>query len=50
MTVASFGVITQSNVCVFMKVNESDLQHFFSQHGAVKEVKIVIDRSGMSKG
>ncbi|XP_039997836.1 protein boule-like [Xiphias gladius] len=32
------------------KVNESDLRHFFSQHGAVKEVKIVIDRSGMSKG
>ncbi|GAA6225155.1 protein boule-like [Lates japonicus] len=32
------------------KVNESDLRHFFSQHGTVKEVKIVIDRSGMSKG
>ncbi|XP_040888724.1 protein boule-like [Toxotes jaculatrix] len=32
------------------KVNESDLRHFFSQHGAVKEVKIVIDRSGLSKG
>ncbi|XP_029369425.1 protein boule-like [Echeneis naucrates] len=32
------------------KVNESDLQHFFSQHGAVKEVKIVIDHTGMSKG
>ncbi|XP_071320086.1 protein boule-like isoform X2 [Trachinotus anak] len=32
------------------KVNEGDLRHFFSQHGAVKEVKIVIDRSGMSKG
>ncbi|XP_070786944.1 protein boule-like [Enoplosus armatus] len=32
------------------KVNESDLRHVFSQHGAVKEVKIVIDRSGMSKG
>uniref|UniRef100_A0A8C9YVH4 RRM domain-containing protein n=1 Tax=Sander lucioperca TaxID=283035 RepID=A0A8C9YVH4_SANLU len=31
-------------------VNESDLRHVFSQHGAVKEVKIVIDRSGMSKG
>ncbi|KAL6115252.1 boll [Pungitius sinensis] len=32
------------------KVNESDLLHVFSQHGAVKEVKIVIDRTGMSKG
>ncbi|XP_035854658.1 protein boule-like isoform X2 [Sander lucioperca] len=32
------------------RVNESDLRHVFSQHGAVKEVKIVIDRSGMSKG
>nr|XP_046238332.1 protein boule-like [Scatophagus argus] len=32
------------------KVNESDLRRVFSQHGAVKEVKIVIDRSGMSKG
>ncbi|XP_045913864.1 protein boule-like isoform X2 [Micropterus dolomieu] len=32
------------------KVNESDLRHVFSQHGAVKEVKIVIDRAGMSKG
>ncbi|KAM9766916.1 protein boule-like [Menidia menidia] len=32
------------------KVNESDLRHVFSQHGVVKEVKIVIDRSGLSKG
>ncbi|KAM4560516.1 protein boule-like [Odontesthes bonariensis] len=32
------------------KINESDLRRVFSQHGAVKEVKIVIDRSGMSKG
>ncbi|KAM9836031.1 protein boule-like [Aulostomus maculatus] len=32
------------------RVNESDLRHAFSQHGAVKEVKIVIDRSGVSKG
>ncbi|XP_075950600.1 protein boule-like [Anarhichas minor] len=31
-------------------VNESDLRYVFSQHGAVKEVKIVIDRSGLSKG
>ncbi|KAI3366273.1 hypothetical protein L3Q82_009744, partial [Scortum barcoo] len=32
------------------KVNESELRQVFSQHGAVKEVKIVMDRSGMSKG
>ncbi|XP_068446970.1 protein boule-like isoform X2 [Clinocottus analis] len=32
------------------KVSESDLRHVFSQHGAVKEVKIVTDRSGVSKG
>ncbi|XP_061571331.1 protein boule-like [Cololabis saira] len=32
------------------KVNENDLRTVFSQHGEVKEVKIVIDRSGMSKG
>ncbi|XP_022074444.2 protein boule-like [Acanthochromis polyacanthus] len=31
-------------------VNDSDLRHVFSQHGAVQEVKIVTDRSGMSKG
>ncbi|XP_012696342.2 protein boule-like isoform X2 [Clupea harengus] len=33
-----------------IKTNESDLRCFFSQHGAVKEVKIVIDRAGVSKG
>ncbi|XP_071368207.1 protein boule-like [Centroberyx affinis] len=32
------------------KINENDLRRIFSQHGAVKQVKIVIDRSGMSKG
>ncbi|XP_036401796.1 protein boule-like [Megalops cyprinoides] len=32
------------------KTNESDLRRFFSQHGTVKEVKIVIDRAGVSKG
>uniref|UniRef100_A0A3B4WP86 RRM domain-containing protein n=1 Tax=Seriola lalandi dorsalis TaxID=1841481 RepID=A0A3B4WP86_SERLL len=31
-------------------VNESDLRHFFSQHGVVKEVKIITDRLGVSKG
>ncbi|XP_048885405.1 protein boule-like isoform X1 [Brienomyrus brachyistius] len=32
------------------KTNENDLRRFFSQHGSVKEVKIVIDRAGISKG
>ncbi|XP_041821739.1 protein boule-like [Chelmon rostratus] len=32
------------------KVSESDLRHIFSQRGPIKEVKIVVDRSGMSKG
>ncbi|KAM4537992.1 protein boule-like [Fundulus diaphanus] len=31
------------------RVNESDLRQVFSQHGAVKDVKIVLDRSGISK-
>ncbi|XP_070814268.1 protein boule-like [Chaetodon trifascialis] len=32
------------------RVSESSLRHVFSQYGGVKEVKIVVDRSGMSKG
>uniref|UniRef100_A0A667X6V1 RRM domain-containing protein n=1 Tax=Myripristis murdjan TaxID=586833 RepID=A0A667X6V1_9TELE len=32
------------------KVNKDDLRHIFSQHGAVKDVKIVLDHSGMSRG
>ncbi|XP_013875484.1 protein boule-like [Austrofundulus limnaeus] len=32
------------------KVNESDLRHIFSQYGAVKEAKVVLNRSGASKG
>uniref|UniRef100_A0A2I3TRQ8 Protein boule-like n=3 Tax=Pan TaxID=9596 RepID=A0A2I3TRQ8_PANTR len=32
------------------KTNESDLRKFFSQYGSVKEVKIVNDRAGVSKG
>ncbi|KAK1798870.1 hypothetical protein P4O66_007144, partial [Electrophorus voltai] len=30
--------------------NENDLGRFFSQYGTIKEVKIVIDRAGVSKG
>ncbi|XP_042805550.1 protein boule-like isoform X2 [Neofelis nebulosa] len=32
------------------KTNENDLRKFFSQYGSVKEVKIVNDRAGVSKG
>nr|QZA76140.1 boule [Coilia nasus] len=32
------------------KTSESDLRRFFSHYGAVREVKIVIDRAGVSKG
>ncbi|KAI4889792.1 hypothetical protein NFI96_030807 [Prochilodus magdalenae] len=32
------------------KTNENDLRRFFSQYGTIKEVKIVIDRDGISKG
>ncbi|XP_042369382.1 protein boule-like [Plectropomus leopardus] len=32
------------------KINESDLRQAFSKHGAIKEVKIVNDCSGVSKG
>ncbi|XP_034028900.1 protein boule-like [Thalassophryne amazonica] len=33
-----------------LKVNENELRHVFSQYGAVQEVNVVKDRSGMSKG
>ncbi|XP_031669470.1 protein boule-like isoform X1 [Oncorhynchus kisutch] len=48
-----FGTIIPNRIFVGgidFKTNESDLRRFFSQHGAVKEVKIVIDRAGVSKG
>ncbi|XP_010890413.2 protein boule-like isoform X2 [Esox lucius] len=48
-----FGTIIPNRVFVGgidFKTNENDLRRFFSQHGAVKEVKIVIDRTGVSKG
>nr|XP_021526368.1 protein boule-like [Aotus nancymaae] len=32
------------------ETNESDLRKFFSQYGSVKEVKIVNDRAGVSRG
>ncbi|XP_076158618.1 protein boule-like [Alosa pseudoharengus] len=48
-----FGTVIPNRIFVGgidIKTNESDLRRFFSQHGAVKEVKIVIDRAGVSKG
>ncbi|XP_062383288.1 protein boule-like isoform X2 [Sardina pilchardus] len=48
-----FGTVIPNRVFVGgidIKTNESDLRRFFSQLGAVKEVKIVIDRAGVSKG
>ncbi|KAJ8255245.1 hypothetical protein GJAV_G00202710 [Gymnothorax javanicus] len=48
-----YGTIIPNRIFVGgidFKTNESDLRRFFSQHGAVKEVKIVIDRAGVSKG
>ncbi|KAM9482368.1 protein boule-like isoform 2-T2 [Clarias gariepinus] len=33
-----------------VKTTENDLKCFFSRYGTIKEVKIIIDRAGMSKG
>ena len=35
---------------LYHQTNENDLRKFFSQYGSVKEVKIVNDRAGVSKG
>ncbi|NWR70659.1 BOLL protein, partial [Centropus unirufus] len=48
-----FGTVTPN--CIFVggidfKTDESDLRKFFTQYGSVKEVKIVNDRTGVSKG
>ncbi|XP_065526065.1 protein boule-like isoform X1 [Lathamus discolor] len=48
-----FGTVTPNRVFVGgidFKTNENDLRKFFAQYGSVKEVKIVNDRSGVSKG
>ncbi|KAM6945759.1 protein boule-like [Aplochiton taeniatus] len=48
-----FGTVIPNRIFVGgidFKTNENDLRRFFSQHGTVKEVKIVIDRAGVSKG
>ncbi|XP_023135160.2 protein boule-like [Amphiprion ocellaris] len=49
----TFGTVIPNRIFVGgidYSVNDSDLRYVFSQHGAVQEVKIVTDRSGMSKG
>ncbi|XP_030627925.1 protein boule-like [Chanos chanos] len=48
-----FGTVIPNRIFVGgidNKTNENDLRRFFSQYGTVKEVKIVIDRAGVSKG
>ncbi|XP_075286615.1 protein boule-like [Opisthocomus hoazin] len=48
-----FGTVTPNRIFVGgidFKTNESDLRKFFTQYGSVKEVKIVNDRAGVSKG
>ncbi|NXW55206.1 BOLL protein, partial [Eurystomus gularis] len=48
-----FGTVTPNRVFVGgidLKTNENDLRTFFAQYGTVKEVKIVNDRAGISKG
>ncbi|XP_065607015.1 protein boule-like isoform X1 [Cyrtonyx montezumae] len=48
-----FGTITPNRIFVGgidFKTNENDLRKFFAQYGCVREVKIVNDRAGISKG
>ncbi|NXN22242.1 BOLL protein, partial [Nycticryphes semicollaris] len=50
---ARFGTVTPNRIFVGgidFKTNENDLRKFFAQYGSVKEVKIVNDRAGVSKG
>ncbi|NWS57422.1 BOLL protein, partial [Chunga burmeisteri] len=48
-----FGTVIPNRVFVGgidFKINENDLRKFFAQYGSVKEVKIVNDGAGVSKG
>ncbi|XP_042730924.1 protein boule-like isoform X4 [Lagopus muta] len=48
-----FGTVTPNRIFVGgidFKTNEHDLRKFFAQYGCVREVKIVNDRAGISKG
>ncbi|NXM75895.1 BOLL protein, partial [Serilophus lunatus] len=47
------GTVTPNRVFVGgidFKTNENDLKKFFTQYGSVREVKIINDRAGVSKG
>ncbi|XP_030603651.1 protein boule-like [Archocentrus centrarchus] len=49
----TFGSVIHNRIFVGgidYKFNESDLRGLFSEHGTVKDVKIVLDHLGMSKG
>ncbi|XP_043916240.1 protein boule-like [Protopterus annectens] len=51
--VPRFGTIIPNRIFVGgidFKTSENDLRKFFAQYGTVKEVKIVNDRAGVSKG
>ncbi|NXF00937.1 BOLL protein, partial [Smithornis capensis] len=48
-----FGTVTPNRVFVGgidLKTSENDLKRFFAQYGSVREVKIINDRAGVSKG
>ncbi|NXV82645.1 BOLL protein, partial [Atlantisia rogersi] len=48
-----FETVTPNRIFVGgidFKTNENDLRKFFAQYGSVKDVKIVNDRAGVSKG
>ncbi|XP_078536572.1 protein boule-like isoform X3 [Lissotriton helveticus] len=50
---ARFGTVVPNRIFVGgidFKTNENDLRTFFAQYGNVREVKIVNDRAGISKG
>ncbi|NXI39322.1 BOLL protein, partial [Galbula dea] len=52
-TAPVFGTVTPNRIFVGgidVKTKENDLRMFFTQYGTVKEVKIVSDRAGVSKG
>lgn len=35
---------------VFFQMNEAEIRSVFEQYGTVKEVKVITDRTGVSKG
>ncbi|NWI89768.1 BOLL protein, partial [Pitta sordida] len=48
-----FGTVTPNRVFVGgidFEINENDLKKFFARYGSVRELKIINDRAGVSKG